>query len=100
MKLLINDQSIYKLSQKITKLKSTAITKTKIKEPLNKTINAAVGNNVKALVEKHKYTIPHPNGDNPSNIYLIAPEEKYIPIYADHLERWNQLIIKKKEILD
>jgi hypothetical protein len=96
----MNDQLIHKLSQKITKLKSTVIIKTKIKKSLNKIIDAAVGNNIKTLVEKYKCTIPHSNDDNPNNICLIAPGEKYISIYINYLKRWNQLIIKEKKILD
>jgi hypothetical protein len=100
MKLPMNGQLMHKLSQKITKLKSTAITRAKAKEPFNKAIDAAVGNNVKALVEKHKYIIPYSNDDNLSSVYLIAFGGKYISVYTDYLERWNQLIMKEKGILD
>jgi hypothetical protein len=81
-------------------LKSIATTKAKIKKSLNKTIDTAVGNNVKALVEKHKYIILYSNDDNLSNIYLITFGEKHISVYADYLEWWNQLIMKKEEIFD
>jgi hypothetical protein len=55
---------------------------------------------MKAFVEKYRYIIPYSNGGNLNSIYLIAPGEKYIPIYADYLERWNQLIMKKKRVFD
>jgi hypothetical protein len=81
-------------------LKFTVITKVKAKEFLNKIIDAVVGNNIKALVKKYRYIISYSNGNNLSSIYLIAPEGKYISVYADHLERWNQLIIKEKRVFD
>jgi hypothetical protein len=81
-------------------LRSTVTTRVKVKEFFNKAIDTAVGNNVKALVKKYRYIIFYLNGDNLSNIYLIASGGKHISVYADHLERWNQLIMKKEKVFD
>jgi hypothetical protein len=72
----------------------------KVKESLNKIIDAAVGNNMKALVKKYRCIIPHSNDGNLSNVCLIAPGRKHISIYINYLGRWNQLIMKGERILD
>jgi hypothetical protein len=81
-------------------LRSIVTTRAKAKKSFNKVIDAAVGNNVKALVEKYRCIISHSNDDNPSSVCLIAPEGKYISVYTDYLGRWNQLIMKGEGILD